>query len=236
MPSGFLLTSYPLHCTTYPSVFASSQHPSIPHPDTLTEADAVEAPRIDITCVGKRIEFCESFKKEVAHTKWLHSRPRELLTEEQLKEVVDDGWSSHLPWLRAKVGSCLAIIDGRTFVEEEDIRLADMFLDYSNKVREEAMRVAQTQSEEDEMKRNEVMMRSAELKHVAVRGSEKRLVSVARRLAAHVLKVKRISSGNLRARLQKDERHMFDSAIRLVLQDKMVGEEVDGKHTFYVAL
>ena len=67
----------------------------------LTEADAVEAPRIDITCVEKRIEFCKNFKKEVEHTKWLHSRPRELLTEEQLKEVVDDGWSSHLPWLRA---------------------------------------------------------------------------------------------------------------------------------------
>jgi hypothetical protein len=107
-------------------LYAYAQHPGIPDPDTLTEDDSVHAPHINVTNVGKRIDFDSKIRREIRRAIWLQSRPKETLTEEELKELEKlptDPLDKHRPWLRAKCAAIFCIWDGRTLVNDEDIGL-----------------------------------------------------------------------------------------------------------------
>lgn len=140
-------------------------------------------------------------------------------------EVEAAPFDSHRPQMHAKVAALLALLDGRTKVDEEDWRLARLVLEVSDVVRDQLVDHGAQQQRRAEEARTEAHVTRQVRTKLAVDAVDADVARVAAALARKVRDKGLQTHGAARQLLASRDRTYFDAAVRHAVSLGWLGDD-----------
>lgn len=142
-------------------------------------------------------------------------------------DTCDDEMDSHVPLMRGKLASLLAVLDGRLRVTLDDWELAGMVWATSCAVRDGLVEWGRRQGDEERERRISDHVLQEERAHVARNAADAKVDRIARLVARHVHDGEGCTRGSVRKTLAGRDKPLFDAALARALESGWVFADGD---------
>ncbi len=143
-------------------------------------------------------------------------------------EVVVAEQDSQGPLMRCKMAALLALLDGRTAVDDEDWRLAGVMWSTSCDVRDAVVAIGQADQARDAEQKAEQKVRIAERTAAAVGTLDAKLARLAQTLAEHVVDAGGLLRAAARKTMASRDRQLYDSVVEHAESLGLLRQTADG--------